>query len=64
MKRIFTLCAVLLVAVTAMAQEGAKVYGIKSGTYKTEMDKLTHNIAALSKVYGNMLAALGVNTNK
>ena len=33
-------------------------------TYKTEMDKLTHNIAALSKVYGNMLAAMGVNTNK
>ncbi len=33
-------------------------------TYKAEMDKLTHNIAALSKVYGNMLAAMGVNTNK
>ncbi|MBQ4441431.1 MAG: gliding motility protein GldL [Bacteroidales bacterium] len=33
-------------------------------TYKSEMDKLTHNIAALSKVYGNMLAAMGVNTNK
>ncbi len=33
-------------------------------TYKAEMDKLTNNIAALSKVYGNMLAAMGVNTNK
>ncbi|MBR4786424.1 MAG: gliding motility protein GldL [Bacteroidales bacterium] len=33
-------------------------------TYKTEMDKLTNNIAALSKVYGNMLAAMGVNPNK
>ena len=32
--------------------------------YKTEMDKLTNNIAALSKVYGNMLAAMGVNPNK
>ena len=40
MKKVFTLCAVLLVAVTAMAQEGAKVYGIKSGTYKTEMDMM------------------------
>jgi len=28
------------------------------------MDKLTNNIAALSKVYGNMLAAMGVNPNK
>ena len=44
MKRIFTLCAVLLVAVTAMAQEGAKVYGIKSGTYKTEMDMMGQTI--------------------
>ena len=33
-------------------------------TYKAEMDKLTNNIAALSKVYGNMLAAMGVNPNK
>ena len=44
MKRIFTLCAVLLVAVTAMAQEGAKVYGIKSGSYKTEMDMMGQTI--------------------
>ena len=40
MKRIMTLCAVLLVAATAMAQDGAKVYGIKSGTLKTEMDMM------------------------
>lgn len=33
-------------------------------SYKSEMDKLTNNIAALSKVYGNMLAAMGVNANK
>jgi len=33
-------------------------------SYKAEMDKLTNNIAALSKVYGNMLAAMGVNPNK
>ena len=35
-----------------------------TATYKTEMDELTNNIAALSKVYGNMLAAMGVNANK
>ena len=35
-----------------------------TATYKTEMDKLTNNIAALSKVYGDMLAAMGVNANK
>ena len=35
-----------------------------TATYKTEMDKLTNNIAALSKVYGNLLAAMGVNANK
>ena len=40
MKKIFTICAVLLVAVTAMAQDGAKRYGIKSGSYKTEMDMM------------------------
>jgi len=44
MKRIFTLCAVLLVAVTAMAQNGAKMYGIKSGTFKTEMDMMGQTI--------------------
>ena len=44
MKRIFTLCAVLLVAVTAMAQDGARRYGIKSGSYKTEMDMMGQTI--------------------
>ena len=39
-----TLCAVLLVAATAMAQDGAKVYGIKSGTIKTEMDMMGQTI--------------------
>ena len=29
-----------------------------------EKGELPNNIAALSKVYGNMLAAMGVNTNK
>lgn len=37
MKRIITLCAVLLVAATAFAQNR---YGIKSGSYKTEMDMM------------------------
>jgi len=37
MKKIFTLCAVLLVAATAFAQNR---YGIKSGSYKTEMDMM------------------------
>ena len=40
MKRILTLCAVLLIAATAVAQTGAKRYGIKSGSYKTEMDMM------------------------
>ena len=44
MKRIFTICAVLLVAATAMAQDGAKRYGIKSGSYKTEMDMMGQTI--------------------
>jgi hypothetical protein len=44
MKRFFTLCAVLLVAVTAVAQTGAKRYGIKSGSYKTEMDMMGNAI--------------------
>lgn len=35
----------------------------QTSTYKVEMDKLTNNIAALSKVYGNMLAAMGVKAN-
>ena len=38
MKRIFAFCAVLLMAATAMAQTGR--YGIKSGSYKTEMDMM------------------------
>ena len=46
MKRIMTLCAVLLVAVTAMAQDGAKRYGLKSGEYKTEMDMMGQKINA------------------
>ena len=44
MKKIFAFCAVLLVAATAMAQDGAKVYGIKSGTIKTEMDMMGQTI--------------------
>ena len=39
-----TLCAVLLVAATAMAQEGTKLYGIKSGEIKTEMDMMGQTI--------------------
>ena len=46
MKRIMTLCAVLLVAVTAMAQDGAKRYGIKSGEFETEMDMMGQKIAS------------------
>ena len=42
MKKIFTLCAVLLVAATTFAQ--APRYGIKSGTYKTEMDMMGQTI--------------------
>ena len=37
MKKILSICAVLLVAVTAMGQNR---YGIKSGSYKTEMDMM------------------------
>ena len=44
MKKIFTICAVLLVAATAFAQDGAKRYGIKSGSYKTEMDMMGQTI--------------------
>jgi hypothetical protein len=44
MKRIFSLCAVLLVAVAAMAQNGTKYYGIKSGTIKVEMDMMGQTI--------------------
>ena len=42
MKKIFTFCAVLLVAATTFAQ--APRYGIKSGTYKTEMDMMGQTI--------------------
>ena len=45
MKRFFTLCAVLLVAVTASAQNGAKKYGVKSGEFVTEMDMMGQKIA-------------------
>ena len=40
MKKFFSFCAVLLVAVAAMAQNGTKYYGIKSGTIKSEMDMM------------------------
>ena len=45
MKKILTLCAVLLVAATAMAQDGAKRYGIKSGEFVTEMDMMGQKVA-------------------
>ena len=48
---------------TAAINQMANAYE-QTTTYKVEMDKLTNNIAALSKVYGNMLAAMGVNPNK
>ena len=44
MKKIFSLCAVLLVAVAAMAQNGTKYYGIKSGTIKIEMDMMGQTV--------------------
>ena len=49
MKRILTLCAVLLVAATAMAQDGAKRFGIKSGEFTVEMDMMGQKI--LSTTY-------------
>ena len=42
MKKIFMICAALLVAATTFAQ--APRYGIKSGTYKTEMDMMGQTI--------------------
>lgn len=45
MKRILTFCAVLLVAVTAMAQ-GTRTYGIQSGKYKTEMEMMGQMVIA------------------
>ena len=44
MKKFFAFCAVLLVAVAAMAQNGTKYYGIKSGTIKIEMDMMGQTI--------------------
>ena len=44
MKKFFSFCAVLLVAVAAMAQNGTKYYGIKSGTIKVEMDMMGQTI--------------------
>ena len=44
MKKFFSLCAVLLVAVAAMAQNGTKYYGIKSGTIKIEMDMMGQTV--------------------
>ena len=46
MKRTLTLCAVLLVAVAAMAQEAPKRFGIKSGEYKSETDMMGQIIEA------------------
>ncbi len=43
MKKVFMICAALLVAVSAMAQTGR--YGIKSGSYKTEMDMMGQTIS-------------------
>ena len=44
MKKFFSFCAVLLVAVAAMAQSGTKYYGIKSGTIKIEMDMMGQTV--------------------
>ena len=44
MKKFFSFCAVLLVAVAAMAQNGTKYYGIKSGTIKIEMDMMGQTV--------------------
>ena len=40
MKRILTLCAVLLVAATAWSQEAQKRFAIKSGEFKSETDMM------------------------
>ena len=42
MKKILSVCALLLVAATAFAQ--TQRYGIKSGSYKTEMDMMGQTI--------------------
>ena len=44
MKKFFSLCAVPLVAVAAMAQNGTKYYGFKSGTIKIEMDMMGQTV--------------------
>lgn len=56
MKRIFTMFAVLLVAVTAVAQGTTKRYSIKSGEFKTEMDMMGQKIVATTYFddYGNL----------
>ena len=46
MKKILILCAVLLLAVTASAQNGARYFGIKSGKYVTEMDMLGEKLTS------------------
>ena len=46
MKRTLTFIAVLLVAVTALAQEAPKRYGIKSGEIKTQTDMMGQIIEA------------------
>ena len=46
MKRILTVCAVLLVAVAALAQESPKRFGIKSGEITTETDLMGQKMNA------------------
>ena len=46
MKRTLTFIAVLLVAVTALAQEAPKRFGIKSGEYKAQTDMMGQIIEA------------------
>ena len=55
MKRIFTLCAALLVAVAALAQEAPK-FGIKSGEITTETDLMGQVMSATTYFdnYGNL----------
>lgn len=50
------------VASLASVYEQTSMSMAQNANYKTEMDKLTQNISALSRVYGNMLAAMNVNT--
>ena len=46
MKRFLTLCAVLLVAATALAQEAPKRFGIKSGEFKSQTDMMGQIVEA------------------